>query len=137
MDGILRSPPQLPDPTPRFKMNSCSYHRIGRCITPRNFLIVACQSRGGMCRSNLHPACQAQMEHGMNTNAAPAMILCPNCLRRVAGDRWNNDEAARILREAEGGVTAAGSAGIPEEAIMTHGAWSFDRTFNMYLSDSS
>lgn len=79
----------------------------------------------------------------MNINDVPAMMLCPNCLRRDAGDQWNDDEAARIPQESEGGITAAGSAGILAEAIHVpvhvhvtrHGAWSFDHTFNMYLSD--
>ena len=103
--------------------------------SPRVIFFVTCQSRGGLCRSNLHPVCQAQMEHDMNIDDVPAMMLCSNCLCRATGDKWNDDEAAGILQEAEGGITDAGSAGILAEAITTHGAWRNDRTFNMYLSD--
>ena len=52
MDGILRSSPRRPSQTPTLKMNSCSYRHIGRCITPHNFLVATCQSRGGLCRKN-------------------------------------------------------------------------------------
>ena len=95
---------------------------MGRCIAPRHFVTVACQSRGGLCRNNLHPVCQAQMEHDMNINDVPGfpgMMLCPNCLRRVAGDQWNDDEAAAI----------------PLEAIMRDGAWRGDGSFSKYLSN--
>ena len=79
MDGILRSSPRRLSQISALKMNSCSYH-IGRCITPHNFLVATCQSRGGLCRKKLHLSCQAQMEHDMNATDVPTMMLCPNFL---------------------------------------------------------
>ena len=38
------------------------------------------------------------MEHDMNINDVPAMMLCSNCLRRATGDQWNDDEVAGISR---------------------------------------
>ena len=71
----------------------------------------------------------------MNANDVPTMMLCPNFLRRVAKDNWNDEEAAGIAEENEVGIAAAGSAGILAAAITRHGAWRSDRTFNTYLSN--
>ena len=133
MDGILCSPLRRLSQTSALKMNCCSHHHIGRCITPHNFLVATCQSRGGLCRKKLHPACQAQTEHDMNVNDVPTMMMCANCLRRVAGDQWNDEAAAGIIEENEVGIAAAGSAGILADAITIRGAWRSDRAFNTCL----